>query len=184
MAEGDRRHVLEVDLQHREVGFRVAADDPRQGLAAVLEGDDDLVGAGDHMVVGQQVAFRAHDHRRTEAGLHAPLLGQVVAEEAAELRVFEQRVQRAVDELGGVQVDHRRRGGANGLGIGHRAHLRQAVARRLAHVHVLARQPDPLRVVLDDQEREKNADQQRPAEETQCLEHRSILRVAGPLPGP
>ncbi|MNE95011.1 hypothetical protein D3C80_1930450 [compost metagenome] len=66
-ADGDRRQVLQVDLQHRQVGFRVAADHAGQGFAAILQGHDDLVGAAGDMVVGQQVALGAHDHRRTQA---------------------------------------------------------------------------------------------------------------------
>ncbi|MNM93449.1 hypothetical protein D3C81_1058230 [compost metagenome] len=170
-ADGDRRQVLQVDLQHRQVGFRVAADDPGQGFAAVLERHHDLVGTGGHVVVGQQVAFRAHDHRRTQARLPAPLLGQVVTEEAAELRVFEQWVGGLVDHFGGVQVGHRRGGDAHGVGVGHRPLHDPRGLRRLLQVDVLAGQADPLRKALDDQQGDQHADQQRPAKVTQSLEH-------------
>ncbi|MNE15824.1 hypothetical protein D3C80_1087460 [compost metagenome] len=151
-ADGDRRQVLQVDLEHRQIGFRVAADDPRQGFAAVLEGHHDLIGTGSHVVVGQQVAFRAHDHRRAQARLPAPLLGQVVAEETAELRVFEQRVGGLVDHFGGVQVGYRRGRNAHCVGIGHRALHDARGLWCLLQVDVLAGQADPLRKTLDDQQ--------------------------------
>ena len=89
-------------FQHRKVSFRVAADQSGQGFSAILQGHDDLISTVDHMVIGQQVAFRTHDYRRAEAGFHAPLLGQVVAEELAKLRILEQRMCGFIDEFGGV----------------------------------------------------------------------------------
>ncbi|CRR61835.1 hypothetical protein PAERUG_P45_London_17_VIM_2_12_12_04800 [Pseudomonas aeruginosa] len=171
-AEGHRRQVLKVDLQHGQVGFRVAADQLGDGFAAVAQGHDDLVGASGHVVVGQQVAFRAHDHRRAEARLHALLLRQVVAEEAAEHRVVEQGVGGLADHLGGVQVGHCRSRSTHRVGIGHRAFLQAAEQRRLLDVHLLAWQADQLGVVLDDQQGQQHADQHGPAEETQGLGHR------------
>jgi hypothetical protein len=47
-----------LDLQHRQVGFRVAADDAGGQLAAVVEGHLDLVGGFDDVVVGEDVALR------------------------------------------------------------------------------------------------------------------------------
>ena len=170
-ADGDRRQVFQIDLQHREVGFRVAADHAGQGFTAVLERDHDLVGAAGHVVVGQDVAFRAHDHAGTEARLHALLLGRVVAEKAAELRVFKQRMVRLVDDFGGVQVHHRRRGGGHCVGIRHRTLLHAGGLRGLLQVDVEAWKPDPLRVTLDYQQSDKHAGQQRPAGKTQRLEH-------------
>ncbi|MNF91940.1 hypothetical protein D3C84_745620 [compost metagenome] len=131
------------------------------------------------MVVGQQVAFRAHDHRRTQARLHAPLARQVVAEEAAELRVLEQGVGRFADHLGGVEVGHRRRRAGHGIGIGVRALAGEIELGCFLQMHFLARQADPFRGVLDDQQCREHADNQGPAEESQGLEHRGkILRVA------
>ena len=153
--DGDRRQVFQVDFQHREVSLRVAADHPRQGFPAVLERHHDLVGAAGHVVVGQDVAFRAHDHAGAEARFHALLLGRVIAEEATELRIFEQRMVGFVDDFGGVQVHHRRRGGGYRVGIGHRALLHAGGLRRLLQIDVEARKPDPLRVTLDYQESDK-----------------------------
>ena len=61
-------------------------------LAAVGQRDLDLVGRFDHVVVGQDVAFRADDDAGTQAGLLFFLLALAFAEEAAEQRVFHQRI--------------------------------------------------------------------------------------------
>ena len=50
-----------VDLEHRDVGLRVAADDLGGQFAAVVEADEDLVGVAavlvaDDVVVGEDVA--------------------------------------------------------------------------------------------------------------------------------
>ncbi|MNG27071.1 hypothetical protein D3C84_1121440 [compost metagenome] len=102
------------------------------------------------MVVGQNITFRAHDHARAEARLHAFLLGRVVAEEAPELRVLEQGVAGFIDDFGGVQVHHGRRGDDHRVGIGHRALLHAGGLRGLLQIDVEAWKPDPLRVTLDD----------------------------------
>ena len=168
---GDGRQVLQVDLQYREVGFRVAADDPGVGFTTVLESHYNLVGPCDHMVVGQQIAFRAHQHRRTQAGLHTALLGLVVAEKVTELRVFKQGAGVFVHHLGGVQVGHGWRGTHHGVGISHRALLHVTGLRGLLQIDVQARQPNPLRVTLNNQQSDKHASQQWPAKETQSLKH-------------
>ena len=69
VAEGDHRQPVEVDLQHRDVGLGVGADQPGLGLAAVRQLHLDVVGALDDMVVGEQVAFGRDDHARAEADL-------------------------------------------------------------------------------------------------------------------
>ncbi|MCY1436216.1 hypothetical protein D9M71_523330 [compost metagenome] len=131
------------------------------------------------MVVGQQVALGAHDHRRAEARLHAPLARQVVAEEAAKLRVVEQRVARLVHHLGGVQVGHRRCGQLHRVAIGHRAQRRQAEGRGLAQFEILLVAADPLGKQLDHQQGQQEAGDNRPAEKTQRLVHRESLRLRG-----
>ena len=106
MAKGYRRKLGQVDLEDREVGFRITADHPGQGLAAILERHDDLLGIGCNVIVGQQVALGAHDDCRAEARLHAPLPWQVVVEKALEQRVFGQRrlLLRLLDDLGGIEI--------------------------------------------------------------------------------
>ena len=58
--------------QHGEVGRRVGADDPRLHALVVREADQDRLGAGDHVVVRDDVAGLVHDEARTERllGLH------------------------------------------------------------------------------------------------------------------
>ena len=46
---------LEVELQHRQVGVRIAADDLRIGDAPVGELCADQVGRRDHVVIGDHV---------------------------------------------------------------------------------------------------------------------------------
>ena len=170
-ADSDRRQVFQVDLEDGEVGFRVAADDAGEGFTTVLQRHDDLIGAAGNVVVGEDVAFRAHDHAGTEARFHTLLLRRVITEEAAELRILKQRMVRLVDDFGGVQVDHRRRRDGHRVGIGHRALLHAGGLRGLLQVDVEARQPDPLRVTLNNQQSDKHTGQQRPAHKTQRLEH-------------
>ncbi len=50
-----------LDLEHREVGLRVAAHERRLELAVVGEAHLDLGRVLDHVVVGQDVAARVHD---------------------------------------------------------------------------------------------------------------------------
>ena len=88
VAEGDHRQLVEVDLEDGDVRFGVAADRPRLGAAPVAEQHLDIVGALDHVVVGEQVAGRRDDHARAEADL--ALLGHLpgpVAEEVAVHRI-------------------------------------------------------------------------------------------------
>ncbi|MNL01188.1 hypothetical protein D3C87_1216490 [compost metagenome] len=66
-ADSDGRQGFQIDFQHREIGFRVAADDAGEGFAAIFQGDHNLIRAAGHVIVGQNVAFRAHDHAGTEA---------------------------------------------------------------------------------------------------------------------
>jgi hypothetical protein len=63
-AEGDDRQLVESDLEDRDVGLRVRAHHLGGGLAAVAELHLDLVGAVDHVVVGEQVALARHDDTR------------------------------------------------------------------------------------------------------------------------
>ena len=88
VAEGDHRQLVELDLEHREVGVGVGADHLACARAAVVERDLDVVGALDHVVVGEEVAVGQTITPRAEADLallrHLP---RPVAEEEAEPRV-------------------------------------------------------------------------------------------------
>ena len=50
---------FDIDLQHREVGFRDRCRRSRPWPAAIVQRDLDLVRRLDHVMVGQNVAFRA-----------------------------------------------------------------------------------------------------------------------------
>ena len=99
-----QRHGLEgpvgLDLDQRDVGARVGADDPRVVLALVVEPDLDLGGAGDDVVVGQHVAVRVDDESGAEGGGPAARVGFGLAA----------RAQRAIltQPHGDDDVDHRR----------------------------------------------------------------------------
>ena len=54
-----------VDLEHGEVGVRIGADHLRRQLAAVIHGDRNLAGIGDHVVVGRDVAVLVEDEAGT-----------------------------------------------------------------------------------------------------------------------
>ena len=132
VAEVDHRQLVEVDLEHRDVRFRIGADRLGARRAAVAERHLDVVGAFDDVVVGEQVAGRRDDHARAEADL--ALLGRLaraVAEEEAEHRVVAARPLR--DAAGG-DADDRRRGPLGGAGVARRrragADQRDAAHRR------------------------------------------------------
>jgi hypothetical protein len=63
------------DLDQREVGLRIAADDLRVALGAVLEDGNDLVGVLDHVVVrDDQTVGRHHEARAGRRHAHLVLL--------------------------------------------------------------------------------------------------------------
>ena len=72
VAPGDRRQIPGADLDDREVGLGVGADDLAGELALVIEQHLDLVSLGDDVVVGDDVAVGRDDHAGTETVL-APL---------------------------------------------------------------------------------------------------------------
>ena len=74
------------------------------------------------MIVRQHVALCADQYPGTQAGLYfLACLGKAIAKELLEDRVFQQRVYAVGDQLGGMNVDHRRDGLFNGIGVGDRA---------------------------------------------------------------
>ncbi len=103
----DLRQVFQGDLQQRQIGFRVGAHHPRRGVPAVAQGHQDLIGVADHMVAGQHIAFGGHQHPGAQAGQGA--LAARALHEAVEQRVVAELLAAAGDDLGGIDVDHRRR---------------------------------------------------------------------------
>ena len=97
------------NLQHREVGVRIGADDLRLQVATVLQGHRDVVRAARHMVVGEHIALLGiHDHARAQALRHALARHALAAEQLPEQRIVEVRIAGAHACLGG-DVHHRRR---------------------------------------------------------------------------
>ena len=92
VADGQRRQVGCVDSKHRDVCFRIRADDARLELALVRESDLNFGRAIDHVIVGENIAVRAYDHARAETLLAAltrnsELTSEFIPEELAEKRV-------------------------------------------------------------------------------------------------
>src|SRR5690606_17790475 len=52
-SDGRGGQVRQIDLEYRQVGLRVGADQFGDGFTAVAQGDKNFVGIGDHVVVGQ-----------------------------------------------------------------------------------------------------------------------------------
>ena len=66
--ESDRGQVARYDLQHREVAFRVSADQLGLELAPVRQRHCDLIGGLYDMVVGQHEPVAGGDHTGAKAG--------------------------------------------------------------------------------------------------------------------
>ena len=99
------------------------------------------------------------------------MLGRVVAKKVPKLWVFKQGAGVFVHHFGGVQVSHCGGRTGNRVGVRHRPLLHVGGLRGLLQINVQARQSDPLRVTLNNQQSDKYAGQQRPAKKTQSLEH-------------
>ena len=116
MAERHHRHVrLQIELQHREVGVRIAADDLRVGDAPVGELGADQVGGGDHVVIGDHVRVAIDDDARAQALLQA----LPVARPGITKQLFDGiRLNAFGHEPGRIDVDHGRRCPLDRFGIG------------------------------------------------------------------
>ena len=68
IAQRDCRQLLDLGLQHGQVGIGIGADDACHGAAAIVQQDLDRGGTLDHVVVGQDIAGRADDHATANAG--------------------------------------------------------------------------------------------------------------------
>ena len=93
--------LIEFDFEHGQIGIGVGANHLRLGAAAIVQNDFNLIGALDHMVVGQHIALGADDHPTA----HAPLGRSVlVAIKKLEPRVFGMWV--GTGGAGGADADH------------------------------------------------------------------------------
>ena len=112
------QRLLRGDLEQRQIGLGVLADHLVDlQLGAVVEVDDDLVGAVDHVVVGDDVAFLAVDHEAgaergdLAVGRGAALALEEVLEELLERRALRHLRKRhalgPLEGLAGRDVDHR-----------------------------------------------------------------------------
>ncbi|MNO74979.1 hypothetical protein D3C76_660020 [compost metagenome] len=94
VAELQSRQVLRFDLQQCHVAARIGADQFGLVLTAIGKTHENLVGIGDHMVVGQHVAIVRDDETGTQrlsltlttAGTAALIAGNAALEEIAEHR--------------------------------------------------------------------------------------------------
>ena len=77
---GQRQHreVRSVDLEHRDVRARIGTNDASLELPFVVQRDGDFAGAVHHVIVRQDIAFRADDDARTKSLLGPLLLGRVL----------------------------------------------------------------------------------------------------------
>ena len=136
---GDDRQLLEVNLEYREIGLGIAADDIGLGHAPVAQRHLDGVGAADDVVIGEDVTLIAHDDAGAKAAFD--LLArrdELVApapEKLAEHGIVEERVWAHRDQLGGIDVDHRRRGLLHRDGVGGGAAGTRRLWRRLADLN-------------------------------------------------
>src|SRR6266446_2422397 len=62
---GRRQGGGRVDLEHGEIGLRVATDEPRRELPLIRQTHDDFLSVLDHVVVRQDVPLRIHHDART-----------------------------------------------------------------------------------------------------------------------
>ena len=111
-----------LDLDHGNVRFAVGADQLGAELAAVGQGDGDLVGLVHHVIVGQHVAATGIDnHARTQTRTLALARHVRHAKEMPKHRVPHQRMLGLLDLRLGGDIDHARRDSLeHGRQAGHR----------------------------------------------------------------
>ncbi len=137
LAELEHRQVLAVDFQQRHVGARIGTDQLGLELAAIGQAHQNLVGIGNHMVIGQDVAVGRNDETRAQGlgftlattARRTRLLRHSALEELAQhgrqpfqIRHLLLRDAAIRQLLSGTDVHHRRRGVFDQLG-----EVRQAV---------------------------------------------------------
>ena len=73
--QGSAARPRALDLDHRDVGDGIGADELAPEAPVVGGGDGDLAGVLDDVVVGHDEAVRAHDHARSPGSSCAPPCG-------------------------------------------------------------------------------------------------------------
>ena len=63
-----RQRLVGLDLQQRDIGLGVAPDELGLQIGVVVQDDGDLVGVGDHVIVGYDIARRVDDEAGAERG--------------------------------------------------------------------------------------------------------------------
>src|SRR5215467_8986367 len=96
-----------VGLEDGEIGLGIAAADRRGHAATIREHDLDVIGSLDDVIVGEDVAFVAHDHSGAEAGRSLRFAAGKSRKEAAQQWVVRHRIARA-HLLARVDVHDRR----------------------------------------------------------------------------
>ena len=93
---------VELDFQHRQIGFWIGADQLGLGASTIVEHDIDFISRLNHMVVGENETVRADDDATAQAHLRGRLV--LVAKEITKPRVF--GPVRQICVAGGVDADH------------------------------------------------------------------------------
>ena len=92
------------DMQERQVGFRVCAHYPGGGITAITQGHQNFIRIADDVITGQHIAAVVDDYPGAQAAQGAFTAG--LLHKAVEQRVFSHVL--VGDDLGGVDVHHRR----------------------------------------------------------------------------
>ena len=109
VAELDRlERLVGLDPQQREIGLLVAADDLGLQPGAVIEDDGDLVGVGDHVIVGHDDAGRIDDEAGAERVDPARRCVRDLAVALTAAAVLEEIVEELLERRAGRQLRHRR----------------------------------------------------------------------------
>ena len=104
VAELERVELAVLDLEHREVGLRVAADQLGLEVTLVVGADRDLVGALDHVRVGEDVAVLRHHEPGAEALLRLLHAGAAELGSAGAEEVIEEVAERVLLTAEGVRL--------------------------------------------------------------------------------
>src|SRR5262249_24265553 len=89
------RQIPDVNLEHGQIARRISSHNLCRIRTMCGDVDFDVLGAINHVVIGEDVSIRTHDHTRSQCALH-PIVGAGpwrtrTTEELLEKRVFEER---------------------------------------------------------------------------------------------